>query len=545
MSLKILNVAAVRQAEQDADAAGYSYAAMMQDAGRAVAERAQTWIADRPQPKITILVGPGNNGGDGLVAGQAIAQLRPDAQVRYYLLTRRDDPLFTAVQQAGAFIAFAEDDHDHRVLRNMVASADLLLDALFGIGARLPIRDDALKILRGARQALNERASARRARSVNDPTQGGQVERPPQTIVLAVDCPSGLDCDTGMLDRAALYADETVTFIAAKPGLLTFPGAGAVGRLSVAPLNMPDGISALDKAPDSLLDNEAARALLPARPADGHKGTFGSVLIVGGSAQYTGAPGLSAYGAYHTGAGLVTVAAPPPVIAASAARYAEPTWLPLTHDDIAINPADVPAIHAALTAYEALLIGPGMGRAPQTGQALRALLRPADGTPALPRLVIDADGLNLLSELADWPSLLPAETVLTPHPGEMARLCGLDTAAVTAGRLRLARDKAAAWQAIVVLKGAHTLIAAPNGQLAVSPFKTDALATAGTGDVLAGMIGGLLAQGMKPFAAAQLAVYAHGLAGTLAADALGGGRAVVAGDVAAALGTAWRTIAEG
>jgi NAD(P)H-hydrate epimerase len=563
--IKILGIEATRQVEAAADAAGYSYAAMMESAGQAVAERALALIADRPQPKITILVGSGNNGGDGLVAGRLIAQANPQIQVRFYLLTRREesDAMFAAALEAGLFMAYAEDDHDNRVLRNMVASADVIIDALFGIRARLPIKDAALKILRGAKQALDERAAVQRNHFMSiDPTAPGQVEHPPKQYILAVDCPSGLNCDTGEIDKNALGADETITFIAAKPGLLTFPGAAAVGRLRVAPLEMPEGIEVLEKASSILLDGDTVQHLLPARPADAHKGTFGKVMIVAGSINYTGAPALAAKGVYRSGAGLVTVGAPAPVIGSLSAHILEATWLLLAHDLGVLTEPAASTIREELKNCKALLIGPGLGQEETTRNMLRALLAPkvaqakrtigfglsseedktkSDDT-SLPPLVIDADGLNLLSQLENWWTLLPKNTILTPHPGEMARLCGTETTEVQSKRLELAKSKAKAWKVVLILKGANTIIAAPDGKLAYSPFKTDALATAGTGDVLAGLTAGLLAQGLTAFDAAQVAVYLHGLAGVLSAEKSATGRSVIASDVLDALPAAFATI---
>lgn len=567
--ITILDVAAIRETEAGADSAGYSYASMMDDAGRAAAERAMTLLSGRSEPKVTVLIGTGNNGGDGLVTGRYLMQLQPDAQVRFYLLTKRDDDLFLQVQESGGFIAFAEDDHDNRVLRNMVASADLVIDALFGIGARLPIKGEAAKILRGTTQALNERASARRPQITLDPTTGGQVERPPKTYVLAIDCPSGLDCDTGEIDKNALHADETITFIAAKPGLFAFPGAAAVGRLHVAPLNMPENIEPIVSGQHALLDNESVRNLLPQRPPDGHKGTYGKAMIVAGSINYTGAAGLAARAAYRSGAGLITVGGPAPVISTLAAQMLEATWLLLPHDLGVIADKAASVIHEELGTYDALLVGPGLGRESITRDMLRDLLGQKnsaqkrrigfgvvspdsdgqetlnDNAVTLPSLVLDADGLNLLAELPAWSSLLQAETILTPHPGEMARLCGMEVADVQKNRLALATEKAVEWNVILVFKGAHTVIAAPDGRAALSPFKTDALSKAGTGDILAGLIVGLLAQGLKPFDAAQVGVYLHGLAGVIAAQHEQSGRSVLAGDVADQIGAAFNAIETG
>ncbi len=545
--LKILTVAQTRQVEAEANASGYSYAQMMDAAGRAVAQRALALIAARDHAKVTVLVGTGNNGGDGLVAGRVIAQARPDAQVRFYLLAQREpdaDPVFKAVLEAGLFVAYAEHDFDGRVLRHMVASADLVLDALFGIGARLPLRDTPARVLRSARQALNERAKARRPLPLNDPTYGGQIEHAPHTYVLAVDCPSGLQCDNGEIDDAALTADETVTFIAAKPGLLTFPGASHVGRLWVASLEMPEDLKlpTLENAHASLLDNESVREMLPARPPDSHKGTFGRALIVGGAGEYVGAVGLAARAAYASGVGLVTACAPANVIRALVGQVLEATWRTLPDVEDALIPEAAERLTPLIAQSRALLIGPGMGRAAVTRAFLNALL-----SQSLPPLVLDADALNLLAEVEGWSSHVPAETILTPHPGEMARLCGLSSAAdLPHDRQMLAAQKAEQWRTIVILKGAHTVIASPDGRLAVSPFKNAALAKGGTGDVLAGLVTGLRAQGMNAFDAACAAVYLHGLAGEIAAQqAEHSARSLTASDVVTHLSTALARVERG
>jgi NAD(P)H-hydrate epimerase len=562
MTIKLLTIDETRQAEAAADAAGYSYAAMMQSAGRAAAERGFALLEARPDARVTVIVGSGNNGGDGLVAGRLIAEARPDAQIRFYLQTRRgeDDDVFAPILAAGMFIAFQEDDHDGRVLRHMVASADLVIDALFGIGVRLPIKGDAQKILRNVRQALNERARARRPGLLNNPTLPGQIERAPRTYVLALDCPSGVHCDTGAVDAYTLTADETVTFIAAKPGLLTFPAAAHVGELYVAPLEFPEELvlDVIAQSQHTLMDNESVVALLPPRPVDGHKNTFGRALIVGGSANYVGAPGMAGLAAYRSGAGLVTIAAPSNVIAGLAPHFMEATWLYLPHDMGAISPDAIKPLIEEIATYRALAVGPGMGLDSKTREFLKALLTlkrtphkrpmgfnttardeaaPEEAISALPPLVIDADGLNLLAEIDDWWTLLPAETVLTPHPGEMTRLCGLTPDAYTALNPRaLALERAQQWNAIVVLKGAHTVIAAPDGRSATSPFKTTALATAGTGDILTGLIAGFLAQGLTPFDAAHAGVYVHGRAGVTASSFYGyNERSITARDVLEAL----------
>ncbi len=566
--IKVVSVEQMRQIEAAADSAGISYAEMMDNAGSAIASRVLDLIAKLPDPaeaRVTLLIGPGKNGGDGLVAGRVIAE-NSGALVRFYLLARRDetDPLFKAVQDHGLFVANAEDDQRYRVLTNMVASAHILIDALFGIGLTLPLRDTAAKLLRAVHKALevNEESesAAVRAFSLAQP-----MSQAPHPYILAVDCPSGLDCDSGEIDKNALNADETITMIAAKPGLFTFPGAAAVGNLSIASAGVPASTDGLKEATSVVADPDSVRALLPPRPADAHKGSYGKALIIGGSINYTGAPGLSARAAYRSGAGLVSVGAPEPTIRALASHLFEATWLLFPHDMGVLSSSAAPLIRKEAASYSAMLLGPGWGREDTTRDLLAKLLDPDAAHPAarraigftssantseadqaednkLPPLVIDADGLFLLAQLEDWWTRLPEGTILTPHPGEMATLAGMDIKDVQAQRWEIARAKAQEWKVILVLKGAHTLIAAPDGRITVLPFKTSALATAGTGDVLAGTIVGLRAQGLAPFDAAVAAGYLHGLAGELAAQQIGSERSVIAGDVVEALASAFRLL---
>jgi NAD(P)H-hydrate epimerase len=533
--LPILNVNQIRNREAVADSSGLPYAEMMQRAGRALAARTLTYLSAIDQPRVTVLVGAGNNGGDGLVAARVLAQ-ENGVRVRCYLLKARpDDLLVETARKVGVLVALAADDRDGRVLRNMVASADVVLDALFGIGVKLPLREDAAKVLRQVHAALREQSQPEGAQErlilPDQPAPSGW-RRP---IVIAVDCPSGLDCDNGQLDVGALPADETVTFISAKPGLFLFPGAAAVGRLSVATLGVSVPLAAEMVFP-MLVDADAARARLPERPVNSSKGTFGKAMVVAGCERYVGAVGLASMSAYRVGAGLVTAVAPAALVAALSGTVAEPTWLPLAGD----GALRADTVRQGLPGYTAALIGPGLGTAPEARDLVYGLL--GEGREALPPLILDADALNLLSVTPEWWRLLPPETILTPHPGEMGRLCGLTTEAVQADRWGIAARKAAEWQAIVVLKGAHTVIAAPDGRLAVLPFKTDALAKAGTGDVLAGMVVGLRAQGSTAFDAAVAAAYLHGLAGELAAAQVGSRRAVVARNVRDQIGAALRAV---
>lgn len=568
MVIKIASVEEVRQIEAAADSNGLSYAAMMENAGQAVAERALDILGDLSQPKVTILVGGGNNGGDGLVAGTYIAK-NSDAEVRFYLLKSRDDNSddnFAAVLEANLFVAHAEDDRDQRVLRNMIASADLVLDALFGIGVKVPIKGNAEKLLRTAKQTLQIVRTQHPDENLIFPARPDDSRKIPRPRIIAVDCPSGLDCDTGEIDPNTIHADETITFIAMKPGLLRFPGAASTGNLSVAKIRIPEDLPELARLRDQMADGRMIKNILPPRPVNGHKGTYGKVLVIAGSVNYPGAAGLSAEAAYRAGAGVVTVGAPAPVITALAAKLREPTWLVLPQDMGVLSEHAASLIRKEAAKSDSLLIGPGLGTESTTGNLLYQLLQSEKDTPSkdkgrgigfvsskigkaqnsepedlqLPPCVIDADGLNLLAKRDKWWELLPPETIITPHPGEMSRLSGISTQEIAGDLWNIARTHAKKWNVILVLKGAHTIITSPDDEFVVLPFKTDALSTAGTGDILAGLIAGMRGQKLSAFDAAVAGSYVHGLAGELATKQFGSGRGIIAGDVLAQVRSVFR-----
>ncbi len=280
----------------------------------------------------------------------------------------------------------------------------------------------------------------------------------------------------------------------------------------MADIGVPPDLAAAAQV--ELIEPDMVRGWLPLRPMDAHKGTFGKALIAAGSLRYTGAAVLSGAAAMRAGAGLVTLAIPAAAHPALAGVLPEVTWLPLP--GVATHAAAGAAeLLTALEGYDALLVGPGL----TTTDDARAFIGALFGAQGLSqgdwqgRAVIDADALNLLAGLADWPARLPPNSILTPHPGEMARLTGLTTNEINGNRIATARRYAVTWGHIVLLKGPHTVIAAPDGRTGVLPFAAPVLATAGSGDVLAGAIVGLLAQGLPAFEAAISATYLHGFAG--------------------------------
>ena len=551
--MKVVGVEQMRRIEAASDAAGHSYAAMMERAGRAVAEA----IAARREVRgrqVLVLVGPGNNGGDGLVAARYLAEA--GAHVTCYLLKPRDpaeDENFRLVQERGLDVVLAGEGEEWRSLQRLVREADVVVDALLGTGTRLPLRGTLAEHLSQVGQSLAARRQIPREPLASLVPASAPAERG-YPFVVAVDGPSGLDYDSGALDEVATSADLTVTFAYPKPGHFRFPGAGALGELVVADIGT-DPALASDVSLE-VVTPEMVQRWLPSRPSDAHKGTFGKALIVAGSVNYTGAAYLAGAAATRAGAGLVTLALPAAIHAAVAAHLAEVTYVLLPHALGVIAAGATRVLAEWLGGYDALLVGPGLGREPETAAFIEALLGGAGEKrhlgfagagesmaplPILPPLVVDADGLNILAEMEDWPKRLPPECILTPHPGEMARLMGCTVSDVQADRVTVAQSQAATWGHVVVLKGAHTVVAAPDGRTAIEPFANAGLATAGTGDVLAGAVVALRAQGLGAFESAVAGAYLHGLAGELARAKMGVA-GMVAGDVLAYLPQAWQRI---
>ncbi len=515
--MKLLTAAEMRELEQRAEAAGVSTDTLMENAGLAVAQEIWMQLGSLEDRRIAVLVGPGNNGGDGLVAARHLHEW--GAQVRVYALHERNDTQWTQTLELGVPCGTVADDDQFEALEALLGGAEAIIDALLGTGNTRPIEGDLAEIMR--------RLAATRSRTV-------------KPKLVAVDLPTGLDADSGRLDPLAVAADETVTFHAPKVGLYMQPGAAAAGSVQQVEIGIPPGLD--DDLRTEVLERRAAKALLPDRAADAHKGTFGRVLVIAGSSRYPGAAVLAARGAYRAGAGLVTIAAPQSIAMYLIGAVPEATLLPLPeHDPGVISGfAAWETVRDELASVDSVVIGCGFGRHGHSGKFVREfLVSPEVG--AVNGIVVDADGLNLLSEdMSGLPNAV-APVVLTPHPGEMGTLTGLSVDEVQGQRLTLARDRASEWGCQVVLKGANTVIAAPDRRARVSELAQPALATAGTGDVLSGAIGALLAQGLSPFDAATLGVYLHGEAGNRAARTKGT-IGVTAGDVADALALASRSL---
>ncbi len=514
----IVSVAEMRALEAAAMAAGTHERVLQERAGLAVADVIEEELAEagrpnRRPPRIVVLVGSGNNGRDGAVAGRRLAARGCDVQVWYGSRCPLSDQEQRDMRAEG--IRFGRYDETFAVhaggfLAAAVDAADVVIDGLLGVGIRGPLRVEPETV---AKIVQNSRAhSARR--------------------VVAVDVPSGIDADTGDVGGAVISADTTVTFGAVKAGLLRFPAALHVGRLVVRPIGLPAGSGT--PLPVHVLDEASVRPLVPARRLDTHKYRQGRVLVVAGSDQYIGAACLGSEAAARAGAGLIGVVATDAVKQVLATRFPEAIY-PLTVPELATDAeGSADAVAGILPDQRALLIGPGLGRAAATDRFLRRLVASNAALPTSVPAVIDADALSLLAAWDRWWEQIGTGNILTPHAGEMARLLASDPEQGPVGDeapWETAIRAAQRWGQIVVLKGPFTTVAHPGGRAWVWPQANAALATAGTGDVLAGICAGLVAQrGMTALDAALLGVVVHGMAGRSALAARAG-QTLVASDL--------------
>jgi hydroxyethylthiazole kinase-like uncharacterized protein yjeF len=505
--MKLVTVSEMQTVERQADAAGLSYALMMENAGRGLAQEIERrYPLEHESSRNSIaggLVGSGNNGGDAL--GALIYLAEHNWQVSACLLRPRsssDSLVDRFVHAGGDLIPF----ESLQTWLKSFSCGDVVLDGVLGIGVRLPLKPDLAASFALARDTLQD--------------------MPSLPHIIGVDCPSGIDCNTGETAPECIPAELTVTMAAVKRGLLSFPAYRYVGELTITEIGPLDDIPAWQGIWREVIDPAWVQRVIPPRPLDAHKGTFGTVLVIAGSLSFTGAALLAGKGAFRSGAGWVTMAVPEPLHAALSGQFPEAPWLLLPHERGFIAAPSAQVVLHNLGKPTSILLGPGFGLESTTRQFLHDLL-----SPSLPPLIIDADGLKLLANLTDWPARLPAQAILTPHPGEMAILTGISLEEIQADRIGIAERFARIWGHIVVLKGAFTVIASPDGKTAVIPVATPALARAGTGDVLAGLVAGLRAQGVGAFEAAAAGAWIHAQAGLHAAKKLGSSACVLAGDV--------------
>jgi len=483
--MDILTVQEMRELEQAAAESGLDYLRLMENAGSAAARviRGRYQLADAP---VVVLCGSGNNGGDGFVIARKL--LEEGARVSIALMagkpvTPQAAEMFARIAAVVPAVSYAEDPG---TVSDMVHTADLIVDAVFGIGFHGGLPDNLRPLFRQINRAA--------------------------VPVAAADIPSGMNANTGAADPDALKAEITVTFTAAKPGFFADGAENLLGQLIKVSIGIPPELVAKFTGSRDAVDFERVKKCFAPRDPDSHKGTYGHLLCVGGSYGMAGAIGLCAKAALRCGTGLVTVALPEKSYPIVAAGLPEAVYLPLS------AAGDNENLLIKMKSATAIAAGCGMGVSAASRETVLELLRQT-GCP----LVLDADGLNILADI-DHTDLHIYESktgrVLTPHPGEMARLLRCRTEDVQADRTGAVRKAAELYNCTVVLKGHQTLIASPHQPVLQNPTGNPGMATGGSGDVLAGMIGAFLAQGMEPRDAAICGVWLHGAAGDIAAARL-------------------------
>ena len=527
--VKLFSVKEMLALEKEANESGLTYEMMMENAGNGIAKEIDRSYSHLTNKNVVALVGSGNNGGDALVALYYLAKNK--WQTCAYIVRNRsnDDPLLTRLLNIGGQVIKIDEDAKYSHLDKFLKTYSVLIDGVFGTGIKLPLNDEITKVLSFVKHKLE--------------TNSEKVH------VVAVDCPSGVDCETGEAADETIPSEITVTMAGAKSGLFKFPAAKMTGELRIASIGLIEGLKAYSKNQKYILTPDIVSKYLPKRPLDAHKGTFGIAFIIAGSINYTGAALLAGMAAYRVGTGLVNMAVPAPLHAALSGQFPESTWVLLPHEMGVISADAARTIRQNLNRATALLIGPGFGLEDTTREFLSKLFTEGssinhgdmgfihsertiyDGKNIQQPIILDADGLKLMSKITDWADLLPAPAILTPHAGEMSVLTGLSIDKIQEKRIDIAGQYSKRWGHVIVLKGAFTVIAAPDGQIAVVPIATPALARAGTGDVLAGLIVGLRAQGVGAFESACAGAWIHATAGTLAANRLGNTASVIASDV--------------
>ena len=524
--MKLVTTAQMRALEQAAVDAGATWPGLMEQAGWGVAQEVLRLLGAAQGRRILVLVGPGNNGGDGLVAARHLHDA--SAQVVLYIWRRAESPDDANRQRCRERDIAEYDaaiDTAFAMLRRRLAEADIVIDALLGAGITRPVAGTLAEIV----EVVN------RCRAQDSTTS--PVQQAP--LIVSIDLPTGIDSDSGAVLGCAIRADVTVATGLVKRGALQYPGRTYGGTLRLAEIGLTP--THVETIMSETIKQSLARTLLPARPDDAHKGTFGKVMVVAGSLFYPGAASLATAGAARAGAGLVTLATGRSALSGPG-RIPEITLQPLPEADWGLlGEAAADELLEHLKDYQALLVGPGIGREEQSRTFLERLLgvdsprqrghigfrigaseekASEKQRPEIPPTVIDADALTLLSQLESWWEHLPrGRCILTPHPGEMKRLLGVEE--LERDLAHVAEEAAKRWGQIVVLKGATTIVAEPEGRSMLNDGGNAALATAGTGDVLAGVIAALLAQGLAPFDAATLGVYLHSAAGRLVREDLG------------------------
>jgi ADP-dependent NAD(P)H-hydrate dehydratase / NAD(P)H-hydrate epimerase len=472
---------------------------LMENAGRGIVKSALSLLHDAHNKIVHIYCGSGNNGGDGYVVARHL--LNMGARVQIYILAPREkikgdaDLNLRVLEKICNKIYYIED-----LPGTDVESPDLIIDAMLGTGVERPLHGLYSKVV----DYINS------------------LQKP----VLSVDIPTGVNADSGDVQGPAIKAVRTATMALLKRGLLFSPGREYAGHIDIVAISMPPQVIALKNPQTYLVEESDIKKMLPLRSPDVHKNSCGTVAVVGGSRGFTGAPSLTAEATLRTGAGLSYLCIPKSLNLIFETKITEVISYPFDDADSGyLHFGCLDELLAQIEKLDVIALGPGMGQHEETQKLIYALLENLKKP-----MVLDADGLNAAAKKPELLSSYKGEMVLTPHPGELSRLTGLSTKEIAANRFDIARKFASEWGKVLVVKGGPTLIALPDGNLYINSTGNGGMATGGTGDVLTGIVAGLLAQGLSADLAAIAGVYIHGYAGDLARDELGE-RGMIAGDL--------------
>ncbi|MBN1907708.1 MAG: NAD(P)H-hydrate dehydratase [Deltaproteobacteria bacterium] len=472
--------------------AGIPGVVLMENAAKGATEIFMVHFNPSEASSILIICGKGNNGGDGYVMARYLHNRGMKVSV---IITGERSAIsgdalinFSVIEKLGIEISEIPDDTAFEIFTHSLSGCSYIIDGIFGTGLNSPVKGIYKKII----DAVNNS----------------------NKHVMSIDIPSGLNSDTGEIMGAAVKADLTATFGFAKPGHYIYPGRALTGRLVTVDIGIPEMIASRLETTHRLIKPDDFKGDLSTHNPEAHKGTKGHLLIIAGSTGKTGAAALTAMGALRAGAGLVTVGIPASLNSIMECKLTEAMTAPLPETKAGtLSYSGLDDILRLASGKSAIAIGPGLSTDPETVRLVCEIIKRC----SLP-MVIDADALNAISLNPEMLDLLDQRKILTPHPGEMGRLIGLTAKDIQQNRLNISREFAKKRQCCLVLKGAGTIVAEPDGTLHINPTGNPCLATGGTGDVLAGIISGLLARGLKEVKAATAGVYIHGLAADLYAE---------------------------
>ena len=461
--------------------AGTTYTALMETAGMTVARFIREHFLHITS--CVVLCGKGNNGGDGFVIARLLCRDVPEVTV---ILLQGEPVTEDARLYFGCLrkekVTVVNSIEDKLTIARLIGKADLIIDAVYGIGFRGKLSKPVGEVIHMANESKGKR--------------------------LAVDLPSGVECDTACADENSFQSDETVTFGFMKPCHVSFPAKEYCGRVTVQDIGIPQSAAKAVESTVFLTDDSMVPFILPPRRQNSNKGDFGRLLCVCGSSRMSGAAVLSLKGALRCGAGLVTAATVKSLLPPLMSVMAEPVFLPLEETSAGtIAYSNRETLLRTLKSSSACLIGCGLGRNEETDRLIYELIKSADCP-----VILDADGINAIANNIDIIQSAGEKLILTPHPGEMSRLTGLGVADIQKNRLEIAREFAARYGITLVLKGAATVVASAGGKLLINSSGNVGLAKGGSGDLLAGMIAGFAAQRIVPEEAAACGVYLHGKA---------------------------------